>query len=46
MSKSVTIKIGADTKDFIDGIKKADKQIGTTKKTADSLAKSLQLEYC
>ncbi len=45
MSKSVTIKIGADTKDFIDGIKKADKQIGTTKKTADSLAKSLQLEY-
>lgn len=45
MSKSVTIKIGADTKDFIDGIKKADKQINTTKKTADSLAKSLQVEY-
>lgn len=45
MVKSVTIKIGADTKDFIDGLKKADKQINTTKRTADSLAKSLQVEY-
>lgn len=45
MAKSVTIKIGADTKDFIDGLKKADKQINTTKRTADSLAQSLQVEY-
>lgn len=45
MAKSVTIKIGADTKEFINGLKKADKQINTTKRTADSLAKSLQVEY-
>ncbi len=45
MAKSVTIKIGADTKDFINGLKKADKQINTTKRTADSLAKSLEIEY-
>ncbi len=45
MAKSVTIKIGADTKDFIESLQKADKQINTTKKTADSLAKSLQVEY-
>lgn len=45
MAKSVTIKIGADTKDFIDGLKKADKQINTTQKTAENLTKSLQMEY-
>lgn len=45
MAKSVTIKIGADTKDFIDGLKKADKQINVTQKTAENLTKSLQVEY-
>lgn len=45
MAKSVTVKIGADTQDFINGLKKADKQINTTQRTADNLAKSLQIEY-
>lgn len=45
MAKSVTVKIGADTKDFIDGLKQADKQINTTQKTADNLSKSLKIEF-
>ena len=45
MSKSVTVKIGADTKEFINGLKQADKQINTTQKTADNLTKSLKIEY-
>lgn len=43
--KSTTIKIGADTKDFIKEIQAADKEISKTQRTADSLAKSLQLEH-
>ena len=34
MAKSVTVKIGSDTKEFISGLKQADKQINTTQKTA------------
>lgn len=45
MAKSVTVKIGADTKDFINGLKQADKQINTTQKTADNLSKSLKIEF-
>ena len=43
--KSTTIKIGADTKDFIKEIQAADKEISKTQRTADSLAKSLQFEH-
>lgn len=44
-NKSVTVKIGADTKDFIKELEKADKQINTTQKTANNLEKSLKIEY-
>lgn len=43
--KSVSVKIGADTKDFIDGLKKADKAIATTTKTANELEKGLKLDF-
>ena len=43
--KSMTIKVGADTKDFIKEIQVADKEISKTQKTANELAKSLQFEY-
>lgn len=45
MAKSVTVKIGSDTKEFISGLKQADKQINTTQKTADNLSKSLKMEF-
>jgi len=45
MVKSVTVKIGVDTKDFINGLKKTDKQINTTQKTADNLTKSLKIKF-
>lgn len=45
MAKSITIKIGADTKDFIKGLKNADKEINSTKRSADSLSKSLDVKY-
>lgn len=43
--KSVSVKIGADTKDFIDGLKKADKAIASTTKTAKELERGLKLEF-
>ncbi len=43
--KSVSVKIGADTKDFIDGLKKADKGITSTTKLANELEKGLKLKY-
>ena len=43
--KSVSVKIGADTKDFIDGLKKADKEIASTAKTAKELEKGLKLDF-
>ena len=39
--KSITIKINADTKNFLNELKKAEKQINATQKTADNLAKAL-----
>ena len=44
-TKSVSVKIGADTKDFIDGLKKADKEITSTTKLANELEKGLKLEF-
>ena len=43
--KSVSVKIGADTKDFIDGLKKADKEIASTTKTAKELEKGLKIKF-
>lgn len=45
MAKSVTVQIGADTKNFISELKKADKEINKTQKTANALAKSLEYKY-
>lgn len=45
MAKSITVKIGADTQDFIKGLKQVDKEIIVTQKTADNLTKSLKLEF-
>lgn len=44
-NKSVSVKIGADTKDFIDGLKDADKQIKATQRTANELQKGLKLDF-
>lgn len=43
--KGLTVKIGADTSDFIKELKKVDKEINTTQKTANELQKSLSLEF-
>ena len=43
--KGVTVKIGADTSDFIKGLKKIDKEINSTSKQADQLQKGLKLEF-
>lgn len=43
--KGLTVKIGADTSDFIKELKKVDKQINQTQKTANELQKGLQLEF-
>lgn len=43
--KSVSVKIGADTKDFIDGLKKADKAIASTAKTAKEIEKGLKIDF-
>lgn len=43
--KGVTVKIGADTSDFIKGLKAVDKEINQTQKTANELQKGLKLEY-
>ena len=45
MATSFTIKIGADTNDFEKGLKKADREIRSTQKSADALAKSLEINY-
>lgn len=45
MAKSFSIKIGADTKEFINGLKAADKSINSTRKLGEQLNKSLQVEY-
>lgn len=43
--KSVSVKIGADTKDFINGLKQADKEITSTTKLANELENGLKLKY-
>lgn len=43
--KGLTVKIGADTTDFFRELKKVDKEINSTQKTANELEKSLQLEF-
>lgn len=43
--KGVSVKIGADTSDFIKGLKAVDKEINQTQKTANALQKGLKLEY-
>lgn len=45
MAKSITVKIGADTKDFLDGLKSIDREIKTTQKSASDLNKSLDYQY-
>lgn len=43
--KSLTAKIGADTSDFIKEMKKVDREINLTKKTASELQKGLELKF-
>ena len=43
--KGLSVKIGADTSDFLKELKKVDKEINATQKTANELQKSLNLEY-
>ena len=43
--KGLTVKIGADTSDFVKELKKVDKEISATQKTANELQKSLTLEF-
>ena len=43
--KGVSVKIGADTSDFIKGLKSIDREINQTQKTANALQKGLKLEY-
>ncbi len=45
MPKSVTVKIGGDTSDFLKEMQKADREINKTQKTANNLAKSLEFEF-
>ena len=41
----VSVKIGADTSDFIKGLKAVDREINQTQKTANALQKGLKLDY-
>lgn len=43
--KGLTVKIGADTSDFVKELKKVDKEINQTQRTANELQKGLQLEF-
>lgn len=45
MPKSVTVKIGADTKEFLNGLKGVDQEIKSTQKSATTLEKSLEYKY-
>ena len=40
--KGLSVKIGADTSDFIKGLKKVDKEINLTTKQANELQKGLK----
>ena len=43
--KGLTVKIGADTSDFVKELKKVDKEINLTNKQANELQKGLKLEF-
>lgn len=43
--KGLTVKIGADTSDFVKELKKVDKEINSTQKSATALQKGLELEF-
>ena len=45
MAKSFSIKLGADTTEFLKEMRKVDKQINSTQKTAEELEKSLDFEF-
>ena len=43
--KSVSVKIGADTSEFLKSLKSIDKELNTAQKTANALQKGLELEF-
>lgn len=43
--KGLTVKIGADTSDFIKGLKSVDKEISQTNKLANELQRGLELDF-
>lgn len=43
--KSITVKLGMDSSDFVKEMKKADREIKSTTNTAQNLAKSLDIEF-
>ena len=43
--KGLTVKIGADTSDFIKELKKVDREISSTQRTANELQKGLSLKF-
>lgn len=45
MAKSFSIKVGADTTEFLKGIRSANKEINTTTRLGNQLNKSLKLEF-
>ena len=45
MANSIEVKLGVDTKDFSKDLKKLDREINSTQKTAQALDKSLDLEF-
>ena len=45
MAKSITVKIGADTKDFLNGLKSIDREAKSAQKSASDLARSLEYKY-
>lgn len=45
MAKSFSIKVGADTNDFLKGLRSANKEINSTTKLGNELNKTLKLEF-
>lgn len=43
--KGLSMKIGADTSDFVKGLKRVDKEIKTTSKQAEELQKGLEIQF-
>lgn len=43
--KGLSVKIGADTSDFLKGLKKVDKEINATTRQINELQKGLEIEY-